>query len=78
MKAGALIWILEEDDVYGAKYLRGVFSSENDMIAWVSKNVHGPVSALHARQTVVDRPDRGSPERKFQKVNGIVSLVEAQ
>jgi hypothetical protein len=48
------------------------------MIAWVSKNVHGPVSALHARQTVVDRPDRGSPERKFQKVNGIVSLVEAQ
>lgn len=72
-----LVWILEEDDIYGAKYLRGVFASEGIMVGWVMQNVQGPVSLLRAHQEVVDRPDRRGAERRLRSVDGMISLVES-
>lgn len=70
-----VVWVLEEEDLYGGHYLKGVFGSESSMLAWIQANIRGPVQSLRARQELVDRPDQSYPIRRFRNQGGVVVLA---
>lgn len=74
MSEEQIVFVLEEFGVYQELSLRGIFSSEETLLAWVRENVRAPLSNFRVRPETLNFPGQLARCRGLKNVDGQIHL----